>query len=201
MPIYEYGCKQCAGLTSYFTRKYEIPDTVTCDNCGSGDTWKLISLSNYRFPTKHKYSEDFVEKSMPFLKSRKDLKGVFDNEARESETRFVVLTFCFEPEDSGWFGKCIELGTATWAESLVALEGELRDLVDLHLVTLEETGRLGQVFEEWGVKLHVNMPTATSINLPVDPWSNERELRFFQPQIFLLPTLTGTTPVEASLHG
>ena len=201
MPIYEYGCRQCAGLTNHFTRKHEIPDSVTCDNCGSGDTWKLLPLSNRRFPTKHEYSEDFVEKSMPFLKSRKELKGMFEKETGESETRYVVLTFLFEPEDDGWFGKCVELGTATWAESLAQLEEELRDLVGLHLVTLEETGRLGQVFDKWRVKLHADMPTETSKSLPVSPWNNGRELRLFQPQMFLLPTVFGATPIVASLHG
>ena len=104
---------------------------------------------------------------MPFLKSRKELKGMFEKETRESETRYVVLTFRFEPEDDGWFGKCVELGTATWAESLAQLEEELRDLVGLHLVTLKETGRLGQVFDKWRVKLHADMPTETSKSLPV----------------------------------
>ena len=114
---------------------------------------------------------------------------------------FVVLTFRFEQEEDGWFGKCVELGTATWAESLAQLEEELRDLVGLHLVTLEETGRLGEVFDEWKVKLHADMPAETSKSLPVSPWNNGRELRLFQPQMFLLPGVSGTTPVVASLHG
>ena len=114
---------------------------------------------------------------------------------------YVVLTFRFEPDDDGWFGKCVELGTATSAESLAQLEEELRDLVGLHLVTLEETGRLGQVFDEWGVESHTDMPTETSTNLPVSPWDNGREIRLFQPQIFLLPAVSDITHVVASLHG
>ena len=116
-------------------------------------------------------------------------------------TGYVVLTFQFGPEDEGWFGKCVELGTATWAESLAQLEEELRDLVDLHLVTLEKNGQLRQVFDEWGVKLHADMPTETSTSLPVSPWNSGRELRLFQPQMFLLPIVLDTTPVAASLHG
>ena len=80
---------------------------------------------------------------------------------------YVVLTFQFEPEDEGWFGKCVELSTATWAESLVQLEEELRDLVGLHLSTLEETGRLGQVLDEYGVKVQEDTPTETSTGLTV----------------------------------
>ena len=116
-------------------------------------------------------------------------------------TEYVVLTFRFEPEDGGWFGKCVELGTATWAESLAQLEEELRDLVGLHLVTLEETGQLGQLFDKWRVKLHADIPTETSKSLPVSPWNNGRELRLFQPQIFLLSAVSDITPVVASLHG
>ena len=116
-------------------------------------------------------------------------------------TGYVVLTFRFEPEDDVWFGKCVELGTATWAESLARLEEELRDLVDLHLVTLEKNGQLGQVFDEWGVKLYADMPAETFTSLPVSPWNSGRELRLFQPQMFLLPIVLDTTPVAASLHG
>ena len=118
-----------------------------------------------------------------------------------SVTGYIVLTFQFEHEDDVWVGKCVELGTATWAESLTQLEEELRDLVGLHLVTLEKNGQLGQVFEEWGIKPHADMPTKTSISLPLSPWNSGRELRLFQPQMFLLPIVLDTTPVAASLHG
>ena len=114
---------------------------------------------------------------------------------------FVVLTFQFEPEDDGWFGKCVELGTATSAKSLTQLEEELRDLVSLHLVTLHETGRLAQVLEGWGVKLYADMPTETSTSLPVSPWDNDRELCLFQPQMFSLLAVSNSSPVVASLHG
>ena len=112
-----------------------------------------------------------------------------------------MLTFQFEPDDDVWIGKCMELGTATSAESLAQLEGGLRDLVGLHLVTLEETGRLGQVIDERGVEVHTEMPTETSASLPVSPWNNGRDIHLFQPQIFLLPIVLDATPVAASLHG
>lgn len=85
MPIYEFGCRSCARVTEYYTRKYEIPASVKCSSCGSSETVKLISLTNYRFPQKHKYSDDFVEKSLPFLKSRKELKGMFEADTKESD--------------------------------------------------------------------------------------------------------------------
>ena len=106
---------------------------------------------------------------------------------------YVVLTFQFEPEDGCWFGKCVELGTATSAESLEQLEEELRDLVGLHLITLEETGRLAQVLEDWGVRLYSDEPAETSMSLPVSPWDNGRELRLFQPQMFSLPVVSDTS--------
>ena len=114
-----------------------------------------------------------------------------------SATGYIVLTFQFEPEGDAWVGKCVELGTATWAESLAQLEEELRDLVGLHLVTLDENGQLGQAFDEEGIMPHADMPTKTSISLPVSPWNNGRELQLFQPQMFLLPVVLGMTPVVA----
>ena len=80
-----------------------------------------------------------------------------------TKSGYVVLTFQFEQEDDAWVGKCVELGTATWAESLTQLEEELRDLVGLHLTTLQETGRLGQVLNEYGVKMHEEMPSGLSV--------------------------------------
>ena len=80
-----------------------------------------------------------------------------------TKSGYVVLTFRLEPEAEEWFGKCVELGTATCAGSLAQLEDELRDLVGLHLETLQETGRLGQVLDEYGVKMHEEMPPGLSI--------------------------------------
>ena len=116
-----------------------------------------------------------------------------------SATVYIVLTFQFEHEDDVWVGKCVELGTATWAESLTQLEGELRDLVGLHLVTLEENGQMGQVLDEWGVKIYADMPSETSTSLPVSPWNNGRELQLFQPQMFLLPVALDTIPTPARI--
>ena len=118
-----------------------------------------------------------------------------------AKSGYVVLTFRFEPEDEEWFGMCVELGTATCAGSLEQLEEELRDLVGLHLATLQETGRLGQVLEEYGVRVHEDTPTQTSPILPVSPWNDGDELRLFQPQMFPLPAGSSTTPAVASMHG
>ena len=116
-----------------------------------------------------------------------------------SVTGYIVLTFQFEPDDDVWVGKCVELGTATWAESLVQLEGELRDLVGLHLVTLEDNGQMGQVLDEWGVKICADMPSETSASLPVSSWDYGRELQLFQPQMFLLSVALDTMPTPARI--
>ena len=39
--------------------------------------------------------------------------GRVPRKSRRRTMSFVVLTFRFEQEEDGWFGKCVELGTAT----------------------------------------------------------------------------------------
>ncbi len=117
-----------------------------------------------------------------------------------AKSGYVVLTFRFEPEEE-WFGKCVESGTATCTRSLVQLERELRDLVGPHLITLQETGRMEEVLGEYGVRVHEDAPTETSLSLPVSLCNGRDELRVFQPQMFPLPVVPDISPVAASAHG
>lgn len=85
MPIYEFLCHQCSNITDVYTLRYVIPTHPKCDSCGSTETEKIVSLTNHRVAVKPKYSSEFVEKSLPFLKSRKELKGVFESNQKESD--------------------------------------------------------------------------------------------------------------------
>ena len=85
MPIYEFRCLNCSNITGLFKREYVVPDSAQCEHCGSNETVKAISLTNHKVAFRSKYSEDFMEKSLPFLKSRKELKGEFEKNPRESE--------------------------------------------------------------------------------------------------------------------
>ena len=53
---------------------------------------------------------------------------------------FVILTLRFRPDGRRWLGECVELGTATYSRTLQQTHDELKELVLLHLNTLEQTG-------------------------------------------------------------
>ena len=85
MPIYEYLCNGCSKVTSLFVRQYAPPSQAQCEHCQSTDTKLTISQVAFRVAIKSKYSTDFMEKSLPFLKSRKEFKKEFEENPKESE--------------------------------------------------------------------------------------------------------------------
>ena len=86
MPIYEFECKRCSHVSEIYCRRHDsAPARPACKACGSLDTKKLVSRCNHKVPVKGRYSEDFVERSMPFLKSRKKLGKMFQSDSKESE--------------------------------------------------------------------------------------------------------------------
>ena len=86
MPIYEFECRRCSHVSEiYFRRHDRVPARPPCKACGSHDTQKLVSRCNHKVSVKGRYSEDFVERSIPFLKSRRELGGMLQADSRESE--------------------------------------------------------------------------------------------------------------------
>ena len=63
----------------------------------------------------------------------------------------ALLTFAFHREGHMWVGACLELGTATDGRSFEKVERELRQLVMLHLESLEEIGERERIFEQRGI--------------------------------------------------
>lgn len=88
MPIYEYGCNDCGEIDErLFRMEQEIPSSVSCPSCGSQDTVKLISRVNYKMAKKAKYSDDFIEKTMPSLKHRKETAKYFQEGKGSDEAK------------------------------------------------------------------------------------------------------------------
>ena len=63
-----------------------------------------------------------------------------------SATAYVAMTFEFQREGDQWLGQCLELGTATFGDSVDEVADELADLVQLHLNSLEEVGERERFF-------------------------------------------------------
>lgn len=84
-------------------------------------------------------------------------------------TGFVVLTFEMRREGERWIGRCKELGTATFADTVEQLHRELGELVRLHLSTLEEVGERDRFFKEHRIKFYSDdVPRSVSRRIPVD---------------------------------
>jgi putative FmdB family regulatory protein len=78
MPLYEFYCKRCDSVTEALIRRVESYDeTVTCAHCGSAATSKLISLVSVKLARRAKYSDEFLDKARPFLKTQRQTAQYF----------------------------------------------------------------------------------------------------------------------------
>ena len=78
MPLFEFRCTKCAGITEALIRRGESDDQgVTCAHCGSVATTKLISLVGFRVARRAKYSDEFLDKARPFLKRQRETAKYF----------------------------------------------------------------------------------------------------------------------------
>ncbi len=86
MPLYEYGCYSCGAISEVLIRPGTAPpDTIACRSCASEDTVRLVSRVNFRIYKKPKYSEEFLDKAMPFLKTQKETAPYFAEGPKASD--------------------------------------------------------------------------------------------------------------------
>ena len=85
MPIYEFECKCCSHVSEMYCSRHGAPTRPSCKACGSHDTRKLVSRCNHKVSVKGRYSEEFVERAMPLLKSRRGLGGMLQSDSKGSE--------------------------------------------------------------------------------------------------------------------
>ena len=67
---------------------------------------------------------------------------------------YVVVTLEIQREKDQWLGRCVELGTATFGDSVDEVAEELADLVALHLNSLEDVGELERFFAKHEIILY-----------------------------------------------
>ena len=66
---------------------------------------------------------------------------------------FVLLTGIVEQEDDQFTATCLELGTATCADTPEDARRNLDEAVQLEIEVLEELGERARVFKEKGIKI------------------------------------------------
>ena len=78
MPLFEFRCKKCKALTEALIRRAGSEDSaVNCAQCGSAATVKVISRTSFKIAKPAKYSEDFLDKAKPFLRTQKQTAEYF----------------------------------------------------------------------------------------------------------------------------
>jgi putative FmdB family regulatory protein len=78
MPLFEFRCKKCKSLTEALIRRAGSDgSTVSCAQCGSAATVKVISRVSFKIARQAKYSEDFLDKAKPFLRTQKQTAEYF----------------------------------------------------------------------------------------------------------------------------
>ena len=78
MPLFEFRCRKCEVVTEVLILRVGSDNhAVTCARCGSGATAKVISRVTFKVAKRAKYSEDFLDKAQPFLKTQKQTAELF----------------------------------------------------------------------------------------------------------------------------
>ena len=65
----------------------------------------------------------------------------------------ILLTVEFREYSGQWLAECLELGTATYADTLEEVRQEIRDNVTLQLGSVEELGFMDEYLRERNVPL------------------------------------------------
>jgi putative FmdB family regulatory protein len=78
MPLFEFRCRKCQAITEVLCRGAGSENhAVTCVECGSGATAKVVSRVSFKVAKPAKYSEDFLHKARPFLRAQKQTAEFF----------------------------------------------------------------------------------------------------------------------------
>jgi len=90
MPLFDYRCSRCETVTEVFLRHPNAP--APCAACGSTETIRLISAFTVKVARQAKYTEEFRERTLPFLKSQPGAGGYFAGGGESEEAKAYHLT-------------------------------------------------------------------------------------------------------------
>jgi len=92
---------------------------------------------------------------------------------------YIIVAFRFYKEGKRWVALCEELGTSTFASTLIEAKERLIEAVLCHLNTLEDVGERKRFFAENDIKFYLHKPKEKEIEIqaPLD------DRIFVQPHI------------------
>ncbi len=99
---------------------------------------------------------------------------------------YLTARFYRDKEDkSVWIGECVELSTSTYGDSIEEVQVELKELVALHLQTLEKIGERERFFKEHNIVVHeISYLTPLQQQIPSAP-TGKKNGKVFSEMCFL----------------
>ncbi len=92
MPLFEFVCRRCATITEVLVRGFEDDsDAVSCVQCGSRATTKVVSRVSFKVAKAAKYNEEFLHKARPFLRAQKETAQSFAEGKGSEDSRTFQL--------------------------------------------------------------------------------------------------------------
>ena len=94
---------------------------------------------------------------------------------------YIELTIKLQqdPEQGVWDAVCLELGTATFGDTIEQATQEIGEMITLHLNGLEVVGERRRFFREHGIRFHRVKPTRQSKQVRVP----------FEDDVFVKPVI------------
>ncbi len=83
----------------------------------------------------------------------------------------ILLTIDFKEHSGQWLAECLELGTATHADTLEEVRREIRDNITLQLSSIEELGFMEEYLRQNNVPL-IPLETAFGSTTGVATWTS-----------------------------
>lgn len=83
---------------------------------------------------------------------------------------YIIAKVEFKQQEGKWLGRCPDLGTSTYADSLQEARDALREMILLQLNALEQAGERARFFRKHHIRLYRQKPTrrSLSVDLPID---------------------------------
>ena len=80
---------------------------------------------------------------------------------------YIIVNVEFRREEGKWLGRCPELGTSTFGDSLEEVQEALPALIVEHVNLLEEAGARERFFKKHGIPFHSGKPHQQQVRMEV----------------------------------
>ncbi|MBM4297530.1 MAG: hypothetical protein FJ143_07290 [Deltaproteobacteria bacterium] len=92
MPLFEFACRKCGSVTELLILgAANESGGVSCAACGSRAMTRVVSQVSLKVAKTSKYSEEFLHRARPFLKSQHETAAAFAEGKGSEDSRTFQL--------------------------------------------------------------------------------------------------------------